>query len=89
MNEAMVIELVKGAFELVVTVSAPLLLVGLVAGLLISVLQTVTSIQDSTLAFVPKMAALILAIFFLSGWILNLLMSYTRNLFGDFTRYVR
>ena len=89
MNEAMVIELVKGAFELVVTISTPLLLVGLVAGLLISVLQTVTSIQDSTLAFVPKMAALILAIFFLSGWILNLLMSYTRNLFGDFTRYVR
>ena len=89
MNEAMVIELVKGAFELVVTISTPLLLVGLVAGLLISVLQTVTSIQDSTLAFVPKMAALILAIFFLSGWILNLLMSYTSNLFGDFTRYVR
>lgn len=89
MNEVMAIELAKNAMEIIVTVSAPLLLVGLVVGLLVSVFQTVTSIQDSTLAFVPKMAALVVTIFFLAGWILNLLSGYTRNLLGDFSKYVR
>lgn len=89
MTDTMVIELAKNAVQVMVTIAAPILLVGLVVGVFVSVMQAVTSIQDATLAYVPKMAIMLVTLFFLSGWVLNLLVSYTRNLLSDFTPYIR
>jgi len=89
MNTYTIIELAKGALEIILMISAPVLIVGLVVGVVVSIVQAVTSIQDTTLAYVPKLAAMFLTLFLLMGWILNILVSYTRNLFGDFSIYVR
>lgn len=89
MDEFFYISLAKDALELILTISAPVLIAGMIIGLLVSITQTVTSIQDSTLSIVPKMAAMLLILFFMSGWIMNTMLAFTRNLLGDFTRYIR
>ena len=61
MSEALVVGIVRQAIELAVIVSLPMLLAGLVAGVLVSVFQTVTSIQDNVLAFIPRAAAIFVA----------------------------
>lgn len=88
MNSNLVIELAKHALEIIVALSTPVLVVGMVVGLLVSIIQTVTSIQDSTLSSVPKLAAILITLFLLAGWMLDVLVSYTRELLGDFTRYI-
>jgi flagellar biosynthetic protein FliQ len=89
MNQYMIIQLAKDALSIVITIAGPILIIGMIVGLFISIVQTVTSIQDSTLSMVPKLAAMLLTIFFLANWMLNILVSYTRQLLGDFTQYIR
>ncbi len=71
MNEIQVMEIVNQALYLIVKVSAPMLLVSLIIGLIISILQTVTSIQEQTLTFVPKLLGIFLTIMLCGRWILN------------------
>ncbi len=71
MNEIQVMEIVNQALYLIVKVSAPMLLVSLIIGLIISILQTVTSIQEQTLTFVPKLIGIFLTIMLCGRWILN------------------
>lgn len=70
-----------GIFEILV-LSAPVLLVAMVIGLVISILQATTSIQEQTLTFVPKIAAIMLVLVLLGGWMLGHLEQYTRGLFA-------
>lgn len=60
--------------------SAPVLLIGMAVGLVVSVLQATTSIQEQTLTFVPKIAAILLSLMFFGPWMLNILVNYTVNL---------
>jgi len=69
--------------------SLPLLLVGLVAGIVISLLQIVTSIQDNSFAAVPRLAAFFFGLLILLPWMTTKLMTYTTSVFGDFSRYAR
>lgn len=69
-------------------VSAPLLGFGLLAGLVISIVQAVTQVNELTLTFVPKIVTVALALAFFLPWILNLLMSYTTNLFDSFAALI-
>lgn len=62
-------------------ISAPVVLAALVSGLIISVLQVVTQIQDSTLSFVPKLLAVVLILMLCGEWMLHALIEYTQNLF--------
>jgi flagellar biosynthetic protein FliQ len=62
--------------------SAPVLLVALIVGLVISIIQATTSIQEQTLTFVPKIAAILIMLFLLGGWMLTSLRDYTATLFG-------
>ena len=62
-------------------ISAPVVLVALVSGLIISVLQVVTQIQDSTLSFVPKLLAVVLILMLCGEWMLHALVEYAQNLF--------
>ena len=77
------------ALFLIIKVSAPVLLISLIIGLLISIFQTVTSIQEQTLTFVPKILGIFLAIILLGHWILNNMIEYMIRLWNDFTMYIR
>ena len=70
----------QGVFQ-VLTMAAPLLLVGLSVGLIVAILQATTSIQEQTLTFVPKIFAILLMLAFLGGWMFTSLGEYTTQLF--------
>jgi flagellar biosynthetic protein FliQ len=77
------------ALYLVIKVAAPVLLVSLVVGLIISIFQTVTSIQEQTLTFVPKIIAVFFTLIVLGHWILNEMTQFMIRLWSDFPLYIR
>ena len=77
------------ALYLVIKVAAPILLVSLVVGLIISIFQTVTSIQEQTLPFVPKIIAVFFALIVLGHWMLNEMTQFMIRLWSDFPLYIR
>lgn len=77
------------ALYLVIKISAPVLLVSLIVGLTISIFQTVTSIQEQTLTFVPKIIAVFLALIVLGHWMLNEMTQFMIRLWSDFPLYIR
>ncbi len=83
--EQIVMDYMKEALLMIIKVSLPILMTGLVVGLIISIFQTATSIQEQTLAFVPKIIAVFLAIILFGPWIINMLSTYTIRLFSSFT----
>ena len=82
--DQLVLDYMREALMMIIKVSLPILLTGLVVGLIISIFQTATSIQEQTLAFVPKIIAVFLAIILFGSWILNMLSTYTIRLFSSF-----
>ncbi len=78
----------SGLYKIVIT-AAPILLVSLVVGLVISIFQTVTSIQEQTLTFVPKLLGIFLALIILGHWMLNNMVGYLTELWRDFTLYIK
>ena len=89
MSESMVISIVSEALWVILKVSGPMLIFGLVVGVVISVFQAVTSIQEQTLAFVPKIVAIFVAMMFFGPWMLSVLVDFTTNLFTDLIRYIK
>ena len=77
------------ALYLVIKVAAPILLVSLVVGVIISIFQTVTSIQEQTLTFVPKIIAVFFTLIVLGHWILNEMTQFMIRLWSDFPLYIR
>lgn len=77
------------ALFLVIKVSAPILLVSLIVGLLISIFQTVTSIQEQTLTFIPKILAVFLSIIVLGNWMLTQITEFMNRLWSNFSLYTR
>ena len=84
-----VIDIAKDAIYTMIITSAPLLLVSLIIGLIVSIFQTVTSIQEQTLTFVPKIIAVFLSLILLGNWMLQELSGFMVTLWSDFSRYVR
>ena len=82
MTEDTVIQLIVGAVELSLKVGLPLLLVGLAVGLVISVFQAVTQIQEQTLTFIPKILATVAVLVVGGPWMLDQLLGYTADLWG-------
>jgi len=80
MNQDTVVTLATQAMSLALKISLPLLGVGLVVGVLISIIQAVTSIQEQTLAFIPKVVAMAVVLVVGGPWMLNQLLSYTAEL---------
>jgi flagellar biosynthetic protein FliQ len=78
----MVVDLGRQALWMTMLISAPLLGVALVVGLIIGIFQAATSINEQTLSFIPKLVALGLTLAILGGWMINTLVDYTRVLFG-------
>ncbi|MCI9005374.1 MAG: flagellar biosynthesis protein FliQ [Lachnospiraceae bacterium] len=88
-TEGQVMDIAREALYLIIKVSAPLLLISLVIGLIISIFQTVTSIQEQTLTFVPKIIAVFLGMMLVGGWILENIVSFMTELWGNFGLYLR
>jgi flagellar biosynthetic protein FliQ len=88
MNEIIVLDIAKQAVYLVIKVSAPMLLTSLVIGLIVSILQTVTSIQEQTLTFVPKLVAVLLIIILFGNWMLTSIKEFMVELFTNFSYYI-
>ncbi len=84
-----VVAIASDALFLIIKVSAPILLVSLIVGLIISIFQTVTSIQEQTLTFVPKIIAVFLTLILLGNWMLTELASFMTNLWSNFSLYTR
>ena len=77
------------AIYTIIKCAAPLLLVSLCVGLIVSIFQTVTSIQEQTLTFVPKILSIFLALILLGHWIMNNMVEYMTLLWTDFGTYIR
>ena len=82
MDTAMVVDLGRQALWMTMLISGPLLIVGLVIGLLVGVFQAATSINEQTLSFIPKLLGLGLTLSRFGGWMINSLVDYTRIIFG-------
>lgn len=89
MNEIVIIDIARSALYLVLKTAAPMLIASLLVGLIVSVLQTVTSIQEQTLTFVPKLIAVFLILMLFGGWIFNSLKEFTVELFSNFNYYLK
>ncbi len=83
-----VIEIASKALYVIIEVSLPVLLVSMIIGLVISIFQTVTSIQEQTLTFVPKIICVFVALMFLGSWMMTTLVEFTVELWSTFTLYV-
>ena len=88
MTPESVMALAQRALEVTLWVSAPLLLTALVVGLVVSVLQAATQINEMTLSFIPKLLALGLALVLAGPWMLQLLLDYARGIFGNLADFV-
>ncbi|MDE6714169.1 MAG: flagellar biosynthesis protein FliQ [Lachnospiraceae bacterium] len=88
MTTEMVTSLMSQALYCVITTAAPALLVSLVIGLIISIFQTVTSIQEQTLTFVPKVIAIFLTLILGGNWMLNNMITLMQELWSNFALYV-
>lgn len=77
------------ALKMVGILAGPLLMAGLGVGLLVSIFQAVTSIQEMTLTFIPKMVVVGFALMFLFPWMLELMMEFTTRIFSEIPLYIR
>ena len=84
-----VVQIVRQTLMMAFWISAPLLALGLVAGIVMSLLQIVTSIQDSAFSTVPRLIAFLGAIIMLLPWMVMKMMAYTISVIGDLPRYAR
>lgn len=89
MSVDFIVGIMAEAIRVTLLVSAPVLLVGLVVGVVISLLQAVTQVQEMTLVFVPKIVACLVVLVAALPWMLNLLVSFTHNLFSNIPNYIR
>jgi flagellar biosynthetic protein FliQ len=89
MTPEFVVALAKQAIILTILLSMPMLGLGLIAGLAISVFQAVTQIQEMTLTFVPKIIAVFLGLLFTAPWMMEKMMSFTTNIITNIPMYIR
>lgn len=88
MNADIVVSLVAKGLELALIISAPTLIAGLVVGLLVSIFQAVTQIQEMTLSFIPKIIVMVVIIGLTFPWMLSTLMEYTMALMQNMNSYI-
>lgn len=89
MTPEFVIEFAKQAILMTIYLSMPMLGLGLAAGLIISIFQAVTSIQEMTLSFVPKIIAVFLGLLFFAPWMLEEITAFTRQIIENIPFYIR
>lgn len=89
MSDALILTLIQRALETLMWIAGPMLAVAIGVGVVVSLIQTLTSIQDQTFSFAPRVAAIFIVFLLAFPWILRVLVSFTTALFGDFTPYIK
>lgn len=89
MSIGQVVSLMRGAVAQIITLIAPILVIALIVGLIVAILQAVTSIQEQTLTFLPKLLVILLMIALLGGVMFTSLGEYTTNLFRQIPNMAR
>lgn len=87
-SQEVVMDIARDTIWLIIKVSMPLLLVSLIIGLLVSIFQTVTSIQEQTLTFIPKIIGIFIGMMIFGGWMLNSITTYMTELWSNFSYYL-
>jgi flagellar biosynthesis protein FliQ len=88
MDLGFAVQIIRNGIFHILIVSSPALITGLVVGLIVSIVQATTSIQEQTLTFVPKIAAILLSVFVMGPWMIRVLVQFTRNIFEQIPRMV-
>ena len=88
MTEGQVLDVAKEAIYTIIICSAPMLIISLVVGLIVSIFQTVTSIPEQTLTFVPKIIAVFVGLMIFGSWILTNLTEFVTTLLSNFSMYL-
>ena len=89
MDHGDVLKLAQDAIRTILAVSAPMLIVSLIVGLIVSILQAVTQIQEATLAFVPKIVAVLLSLLIFGPWILKVITQFATDLLNNINLYIQ
>lgn len=89
MTEGNVLDIMRDALYQIILNSAPMLIISLVIGLIISIFQTVTSIQEQTLTFVPKLLGIFLTLIIFGSFIMTNLTTYMINLWSNFALFIK
>ncbi|MDZ7598827.1 MAG: flagellar biosynthesis protein FliQ [Desulfobacterales bacterium] len=89
MTPEFVVSFAKEAITLTILISMPLLGLGLIVGLVVSIFQAVTSVQEMTLSFIPKILAVLLGLLFFAPWMLQRLVSFTQQIITNIPLYIR
>lgn len=89
MSPDFIIHLGQQTFLIALKLTAPILAIGLLVGLLVSIFQATTQIQEQTLAFIPKIVAVLVSILFFGPWMLTTLIDFTQSILGNLISFVR
>ena len=84
-----VVEITRTTLYTIILTAAPMLLISLIIGLAVSIFQTVTSIQEQTLTFVPKLVGIFVMLMILGHWMLNNMTEFMTELWSDFSMYIK
>lgn len=88
-SEGQVLDIARDAIYTIIMASAPVLIISLIVGLIVSIFQTVTSIQEQTLTFVPKILAVFVTMMICGSWMLGLMSDFTTELWNSLGVYLR
>jgi flagellar biosynthetic protein FliQ len=89
MSDAQLLTLIQRALETLMWVTGPMLAAAIVVGIVVSLIQTLTSIQDQTFSFAPRVAIIFVVFLISFPWALRVLVTFTATLFGDFSPYIK
>ncbi len=89
MSTGEVVSITVEAVWLIIKCSAPMLITSLIIGLIVSIFQTVTSIQEQTLTFVPKLLSIFLVLIITGDWIMNNILNFIVDIYSRFGEYIR
>ncbi|MCX7772504.1 MAG: flagellar biosynthesis protein FliQ [Clostridia bacterium] len=86
--EQYLLDMARDAMMTIMKVSAPVLIIGLVVGLIVSIFQATTQIQEQSLHFVPKIIAMLVSLILLGSWMLTVMKEFTMRMFSDMLRFI-
>ncbi len=89
MNQGVVIDVAQEAIKVVLMISAPILGLSLIVGLLVSIVQATTQIQETTLSFIPKIITVALTLIIFGPWMMNVMYEFTVKLFENIPNYIK
>jgi flagellar biosynthetic protein FliQ len=89
MDDALVTSLMQGALTTLMWIVAPMLAVAITVGVIMSLIQTLTSIQDQTFSFAPRIVAIFVVFLVTFPWVLRILTTFTASIFGDLSQFIK